>query len=71
MSPSELLAMRRCDREVFGELLDLEGRESVFYDLRYIERLSLQQIADRMGLAYSTISHVSADVRRRIAALDV
>lgn len=72
MRPSDVFSYRRsADRQAIGELLELEGRQLIFFNQRFVEGRSLMEIADMLNIEYSTVSHLSSDVNKLLANIDL
>ena len=71
MTTAEVLALRRADRICIGELLELEDLELQFFTMRFVDKLSLQEISCRICKSYSATSHLSTDINKKIYLLDL
>lgn len=72
MTPKDVKNFARKDDVIaLGELLNLGDRERIFWELFYIRKLSIQQIADKMALSYSSVAHISSDISKMLLQVDI
>lgn len=63
MTATELKNIRKQSIRVeIGEQLDLKPMERTFYNLRFVELMSVAEAARAMCRSYSTVAHLSMEV---------